>query len=67
MRQQVNKSTSQQVNKITRRFLMAFAVVMISLSIKAQEPQVIDRVVAVVGQNIILQSAIEAQYRQYRL
>ena len=67
MRQQVNKSTSQQVNKITRRFLMAFAVVMISLSIKAQEPQVIDRVVAVVGQNIILQSDIEAQYLQYRL
>ena len=67
MRQQVNKSTSQQVNKVTRRFLMAFAVVMISLSIKAQEPQVIDRVVAVVGQNIILQSDIESQYLQYRL
>lgn len=34
---------------------------------KAQEPQVIDRVVAVVGQNIILQSDIEAQYIQFRL
>ena len=34
---------------------------------KAQEQQVIDRVVAVVGQNIILQSDIEAQYHQYRL
>ena len=34
---------------------------------KAQEPQVIDRVVAVVGQNIILQSDIESQYLQYRL
>ena len=34
---------------------------------KAQESQVIDRVVAVVGQNIILQSDIEAKYMQYRL
>lgn len=34
---------------------------------QAQEPQVIDRVVAVVGQNIILQSDIEAQYLQFRL
>ena len=34
---------------------------------KAQEPQVIDRVVAVVGKNIILQSDIESQYLQYRL
>ena len=32
-----------------------------------QEPQVIDRVVAVVGQNVILQSDIEAQYIQMRL
>lgn len=34
---------------------------------RAQEAQVIDRVVAVVGQNIILQSDIEAQYMQFRL
>lgn len=33
----------------------------------AQEEQIIDRVVAVVGQNIILQSDIEEQYKQYRL
>ena len=33
----------------------------------AQEAQIIDRVVAVVGQNIILQSDIEAQYLQFRL
>ena len=33
----------------------------------AQQPQVIDRVVAVVGNNIILQSDIEDQYMQYRL
>lgn len=35
--------------------------------LKAQESQVIDRIVAVVGQNIILQSDIENQYLQYRL
>lgn len=40
---------------------------MFAVSSKAQEPQVIDRVVAVVGQNIILQSDIEAQYMQLRL
>lgn len=32
-----------------------------------REPQVIDKVVAVVGKNIILQSDIENQYLQYRL
>lgn len=40
---------------------------MFVLPCKSQEPQVIDRIVAVVGQNIILQSDIEAQYLQYRL
>lgn len=33
----------------------------------AQEQQMIDRIVAVVGKNIILQSDIEGQYIQYRL
>lgn len=33
----------------------------------AQQAQVIDKVVAVVGKNIILQSDIEEQYTQYRL
>ena len=43
-----------------------FALVMGSI---AQEPsvQVIDRVVAVVGRNIILQSDVESQYQQYRM
>lgn len=36
-------------------------------TIYAQEEQIIDKVVAVVGQNIILQSDIEEQYKQYRL
>lgn len=33
----------------------------------AQQSQVIDKVVAVVGSNIILQSDIEEQYMQYRM
>lgn len=36
-------------------------------TIYAQQSQVIDRVVAVVGKNIIMQSDIEEQYMQYRL
>lgn len=36
-------------------------------SAQAQEAQVIDQVVAVVGKNVILQSDIENQYIQYRL
>ena len=33
----------------------------------AQKSQVIDKVVAVVGKNIILQSDVESQYLQYRM
>ena len=45
------------------------ALTLLSLPLLAQnrEPQVIDKVVAVVGKNIILQSDIENQYLQYRL
>ena len=53
-------------NKVLGFFVALFFVFMMVPS-KAQEPQVIDRVVAVVGQNIILQSDIEAQYMQFRL
>ncbi|MBR5603299.1 MAG: peptidylprolyl isomerase [Bacteroidales bacterium] len=53
-------------NKVLVFFVALFFVFMMVPS-KAQEPQVIDRVVAVVGQNIILQSDIEAQYMQFRL
>ncbi len=69
-----NKTTRQQDNKMARRqdnkmlsFFVALFFVFIMVPSKAQEPQVIDRVVAVVGQNIILQSDIEAKYMQYRL
>ena len=43
--------------------------VLLSLMLTAQnrQPQVVDKVVAVVGQNIVLQSDIENQYMQYRL
>mgnify|MGYP003289646956 CR=1 FL=1 len=50
-----------------RCFFSLIFVAFFSLTLKAQEMQTIDRIVAVVGQNIILQSDIEAQYLQYRL
>ena len=56
----------RQDNKMLS-FFVALFFVFIMVPCKAQEPQVIDRVVAVVGQNIILQSDIEAKYMQYRL
>ena len=69
-----NKTTRQQDNKMARRqdnkmisCLIALFFVFMMVPSKAQDAQVIDRVVAVVGQNIILQSDIEAQYVQYRL
>ena len=52
-----------------KRKLIIATLAFIALSATAQnrEPQVIDKVAAVVGQNIILQSEIETQYMQYRL
>ncbi len=44
---------------------LVLALVSISRWAIAQEPQVIDRVAAVVGSNIILESEIEMQYAQY--
>lgn len=60
-------TTRQGDNKTMRCLFSAIFVILFSLSLKAQEAQVIDRIVAVVGQNIILQSDIEAKYLQYRL
>ena len=65
-RQQDNVTTRQRSSIMICLFSLLFFVSFIS-SVKAQEAQVIDRVVAVVGQNIILQSDIESQYLQYRL
>lgn len=51
-----------------KKFFVAFVLLILcKTSIYAQEPQVIDRIVAVVGKNVILQSDIEEQYKQYRL
>jgi len=51
-----------------KRIIIAIALITFCKTIiYAQEEQVIDRVVAVVGQNVILQSDIEEQYKQYRL
>ena len=52
-----------------KRNLIIAALALLTLSVMAQnrQPQVVDKVVAVVGQNIILQSEIENQYMQYRL
>ena len=51
-----------------RRFfaLVAFITICVS-TVYAQQSQVIDKIVAVVGKNIIMQSDIEEQYMQYRL
>ena len=52
-----------------KRNLVIIALMLIVLPTFSQyrQPQVIDKVVAVVGKNIILQSDIENQYIQYRL
>ena len=57
----------RQVNNKMAAFFAVLFFVLFMNSTRAQEAQVIDRVVAVVGQNIVLQSDIEAQYLQYRL
>lgn len=49
------------------RFAILIAIFVSSQMLKAQQPAVIDEVVAVVGKNIILQSDIENQYIQMRL
>ena len=48
---------------------MVLTALMLVGHISAQEPklQVVDKVVAVVGKNIILQSDVEGQYTQYRM
>ena len=52
-----------------KRTWIIIALLLLALPMMAQnrQPQVIDKVVAVVGKNIILQSDIENQYIQYRM
>ena len=52
-----------------KRNWIIIALLFFALPMMAQDhqPQVVDKVVAVVGKNIILQSDIENQYIQYRM
>lgn len=47
-------------------YLIGF-IILGTYTVKAQQPQVVDQVAAVVGRNIILQSDIENQYLNYRM
>ena len=47
--------------------IIALLSLVLPMMAQHREPQVVDKVVAVVGKNIILQSDIENQYIQYRL
>lgn len=53
---------------LKRSLLLSVAILGMAAVTVAQQPkvQVIDKVVAVVGKNIILQSDVEGQYQQYR-
>ena len=53
--------------KLKRIFALVVCVTICISTLYAQQSQVIDKVVAVVGKNIIMQSDIEEQYTQYRL
>jgi len=55
------------INNPAKYILSLILFVTTVLAAKAQEPQVIDQVAAVVGRNIILQSDIENQYINYRM
>ncbi|MBQ3709334.1 MAG: peptidylprolyl isomerase [Bacteroidales bacterium] len=52
-----------------KRIALLYALLAVAVSVSAQEPkvQVVDKVVAVVGKNIILQSDVESQYVQYQM
>ena len=50
-----------------RTLLIIMISMVLSLVVRAQEEKVIDQIVAVIGQNIILESDIENQYYQYRM
>ena len=48
-------------------FLLGLCLMALPMIAQNRQPQVVDKVVAVVGKNIVLQSDIENQYIQYRL
>ena len=55
--------------ELRKRIVLLMAAFAVTMMTHAQEPkvQVVDKVVAVVGKNIILQSDVESQYVQYRM
>ena len=52
---------------IPKLIISLMIILSMSISLNAQEEKVIDQVVAIVGQNIILESEVENQYYQYRM
>ena len=50
-----------------RTLLITLISLVLFLTVRAQDEKVIDQIVAVIGQNIILESDIENQYYQYRM
>lgn len=71
MKKRKKKKCLKSINDMVmrKRFVLLFAALTLTVVVMAQEPklQVVDKVVAVVGKNIILQSDIESQYVQYRM
>lgn len=59
-------NSSLALSIILKFFLFSFTV-LFTMSTAAQEEQVVDQVVAVVGKNIVLESDIETQYLSYRM
>lgn len=55
------------IMKLRKIFALFVFITVCASTVFAQQAQVIDKVVAVVGKNIIMQSDIEDQYMQYRL
>ena len=71
MKERKKKKFLQSINDVImeKRVLLFFVASFMAAAVLAQEPktQVVDKVVAVVGKNIILQSDVENQYMQYRM
>lgn len=71
MRKQKKKKCLKSIDRmeLRKRIGWLFVTLFVTVIAHAQESkvQVIDKVVAVVGKNIILQSDVESQYVQYRM
>jgi peptidyl-prolyl cis-trans isomerase SurA len=53
------------INQVNRVVGFLFVLILLTTNVKAQE-KVVDRIVAVIGGNILLQSELEAQFQQYQ-